>query len=186
MGRAEHHLIRGEVVKLAQTMRLDKAFCLARVDRLVSSRRYGLQICSPTFSGLGCEAPMKSVTKLHRSSAIQAYRDLLVRDLHPLVIRAARAHALLQINLAGVGCNRDAVGARVYVSAGGPSFSSEAQTGASYLSQNDPRLHFGLSNSQTYDHIEVQWPGGKRERFRGGPANRIITLKEGSGSPAKR
>src|SRR5215831_21266745 len=57
---------------------------------------YGLQICSPTFGGLGCEAPMKSVTKLHRSSAIQASRDLLVRDFHPLVIRAARAHALLQ------------------------------------------------------------------------------------------
>jgi hypothetical protein len=40
---------------------------------------------------------MKSVTKLHRSSAIQAYRDLLVRDFHPLVIRAARAHVVLQI-----------------------------------------------------------------------------------------
>jgi hypothetical protein len=40
---------------------------------------------------------MKSVTKLHRSSAIQAYRDLLVRDFHPPVIRAARAHVLLQI-----------------------------------------------------------------------------------------
>jgi len=39
---------------------------------------------------------MKSVPRLHRSSAIQAYRDLLVRDFHPLVIRAARAHALLQ------------------------------------------------------------------------------------------
>ena len=47
--------------------------------------------------GLGCEASMKSVTRLHRSSAIQAYRDLLVRDFHPLVIRAARAHDLLQI-----------------------------------------------------------------------------------------
>src|SRR5262245_60078090 len=60
---------------------------------------YGLQICSPTFGGLGCEAPMKSVTKLHRSSAIQAHRDLLVRDFHPLVIRAARAHVLLQMRL---------------------------------------------------------------------------------------
>ena len=40
---------------------------------------------------------MKSVTKLHRSSAIQAYRDLLVRDFHPLVIHAARAHIVLQI-----------------------------------------------------------------------------------------
>ena len=43
---------------------------------------------------------MKSVTKLHRSSAIQASRDLLVRDFHPLVIRAARAHVVLQIGRA--------------------------------------------------------------------------------------
>ena len=39
---------------------------------------------------------MKSVTRLHRSSAIQAYRELLVWDLHPLVIRAVRAHEVLQ------------------------------------------------------------------------------------------
>ncbi len=39
---------------------------------------------------------MKSVTKLHRSSAIQAYRELLVWDFHPLVIRAVRAHDVLQ------------------------------------------------------------------------------------------
>jgi hypothetical protein len=39
---------------------------------------------------------MKSVTKLHRSSAIQAYRELLVWDFHPLVIRAARAHVVSQ------------------------------------------------------------------------------------------
>ena len=57
---------------------------------------YGLQICSPTFCGLGCEASMKSVTRLHRSSAIQAYRELLVWDFHPLVIRAVRAHVVSQ------------------------------------------------------------------------------------------
>ena len=39
---------------------------------------------------------MKSVTRLHRSSAIQAYRELLVWDSHPLVIRAVRAHDVLQ------------------------------------------------------------------------------------------
>ena len=39
---------------------------------------------------------MKFVTKLHRSSAIQAYRELLVWDFRPLVIRAVRAHVVLQ------------------------------------------------------------------------------------------
>ena len=44
---------------------------------------YGLQICSSTFRGLGCEASMKSVSRLHRSLAIQAYREFLVWGLSP-------------------------------------------------------------------------------------------------------
>jgi hypothetical protein len=92
----------------------------------------------------------------------------------------------LLIRAQGVKCNRDAVGARVYVYAGGRRLSGEVQTGSSFLSQNDPRLHFGLADALAYDRIEVQWPHGRRERFPGGRANRVITLKEGTGSPAER
>ena len=46
---------------------------------------------------------MKFVTKLHRSSAIQAYRELLVWDFHPLVIRAVRAHVVSQNKMASKG-----------------------------------------------------------------------------------
>jgi hypothetical protein len=90
----------------------------------------------------------------------------------------------LLARLVGVKCNRDAVGARAYVYVGGKRLSGEVQTGASFLSQNDPRLHFGLGGAALYDHIEVQWPGGGRELFAGGKANQIVTLKQGSGSPA--
>ena len=81
----------------------------------------------------------------------------------------------------GTHCNRDAIGARVFVYVGGRRISGEIQSGTSFLSQNDARLHFGLDRDSRYDHIEVVWPGGKRERFEGGNANRIVTLKEGAG-----
>lgn len=81
----------------------------------------------------------------------------------------------------GTRCNRDAMGARVFVYVGGRRISGEIQSGTSFLSQNDARLHFGLDRDKRYDHIEVVWPGGKRERFDGGIANRIVTLKEGTG-----
>ena len=45
--------------------------------------------------------------------------------------------------------------------------------------------HFGLAEAVAYDRIEVQWPRGNRERFPGGKANRIVELKEGTGSPAE-
>jgi hypothetical protein len=82
----------------------------------------------------------------------------------------------------GVKCNRDAVGARAYVYVGDRRLSGEVQTGTSFLSQNDPRLHFGLGDDTAYKRIEVQWPGGQRETFEGGAANRIVVLKQGAGS----
>jgi hypothetical protein len=84
----------------------------------------------------------------------------------------------------GTRCNRDAIGARVTVLVGGRRVSGEIQTGSSFLSQNDSRLHFGLGADAAYQRIEVQWPGGAREIFPGGPANRIILLEEGKGERA--
>jgi hypothetical protein len=69
---------------------------------------------------------------------------------------------------------------------GGRRLSGEVQSGTSFLSQNDPRLHFGLGNENKYDRIEVLWPGGDREVFAGGRANQIIVLRQGAGSPVVR
>lgn len=88
------------------------------------------------------------------------------------------------LRLVGVRCSRDAIGARAYVYVQGRRISGEVQSGTSFLSQNDPRLHIGLGDDSTYDRIEVQWPGGLREVFPGGKANQVLTLKQGSGSPA--
>ena len=87
------------------------------------------------------------------------------------------------VGLRGVRANRDAVGARVVVRAGGRRVSGEVQTGSSFVSQNDPRLHFGLGSAAGYDRIEVTWPGGPREVFPAGPANRIVSLTQGAGAP---
>jgi enediyne biosynthesis protein E4 len=75
----------------------------------------------------------------------------------------------------------DAIGARVRVQVQDRWMVAEVQGGSSYLSQSDPRLHFGLGDSATYDAVEVRWPTGERERFAGGPANQLVVLKQGSG-----
>ncbi len=89
----------------------------------------------------------------------------------------------LMVGCVGTKSNRDAVGARVYVYVGDRRLSGEIQTGASFLSQNDPRVHVGLGDDLSYQRIEVQWPGGQREAFPGGKANQIVVLTEGKGSP---
>lgn len=91
----------------------------------------------------------------------------------------------LLIRCAGVTANRDAIGARVYVYVGKRRISGEIQSGSSFLSQSDPRVHIGLGDDTTYERIEVQWPGGQRESFPGGKANQIITITQGTGAVAK-
>jgi hypothetical protein len=93
-----------------------------------------------------------------------------------------RQHWLL-IDLVGTKAARDAVGARIAIVVAGRRLSGELQSGNSYLSHNDRRLHFGLGGASRYDRIEVQWLGGAREVFPGGEGNRVVVLKEGTGAP---
>jgi hypothetical protein len=90
----------------------------------------------------------------------------------------------LIVSCIGTKANRDAIGARVWVHVGGRRLSGEIQTGSSYLSQSDIRQHYGLGAAASYDRIEVLWPGGEREMFPGGQANRIVTVKQAGGTKA--
>ena len=85
----------------------------------------------------------------------------------------------LKFKLVGTHCNRDAVGASLKVTAGGRSLTQEVRTGASYLSQGDLRLHFGLDDRERVDSIQVTWPCGRKETV-APPAkpDRIVTIKE--------
>ena len=87
----------------------------------------------------------------------------------------------LLLQCIGARANRDAIGARVVVELGDRRVSGEIQGGASFISQNDSRLHFGLGERTRYEAIEVRWPGGGRERFNGGAANEIRVLTQGAG-----
>jgi len=88
------------------------------------------------------------------------------------------ARPSLLVRLAGTASNRDALGARVRVRAGGGSMLDEVRSGASYQSQSDTRLHFGLGGAASADEIEVRWPSGRVDRFTQVAAGKI-TLIEG-------
>jgi hypothetical protein len=53
--------------------------------------------------------------------------------------------------------------------------------GASYLSQNDLRLHFGLGANDKMSEVNVRWPNGETEVLRDVPADFIYTVVEGAG-----
>jgi enediyne biosynthesis protein E4 len=83
--------------------------------------------------------------------------------------------------LVGTKSNRAAIGSRVTVHAAGMTQFDEVRGGASYLSQNDLRLHFGLGSATKIDSVEVRWPTGKIENFKDVAADKIYTIVEGRG-----
>ena len=88
----------------------------------------------------------------------------------------------LVLRLEGTASNRDAVGERVIVTAGGRRRTAWRSGGGSYQSASDPRLHFGLGAAERADDVEIHWPSGRVEHIRDLAADAGYRLREGSGS----
>jgi enediyne biosynthesis protein E4 len=88
----------------------------------------------------------------------------------------------LQLGLRGVRTNRDGVGARVRVTCGDLVLVDEVHSGRGYQSHWGSRLHFGLGQRNRIDRVEVRWIGGEVEVWNGLPADRLLTVVEGTGS----
>jgi hypothetical protein len=103
-----------------------------------------------------------------------------------LVNQAANKNNWIGVILKGTKSNRDGIGAKVTVLAGGRKLVQEVRSGSSYISNNDMRLHFGLGSSTEVERVEIRWPNGNTESFPGGSANGFVTLIEGRGENPKR
>jgi hypothetical protein len=81
---------------------------------------------------------------------------------------------------------RDAYGAEITMQAGGRRWWRLVSPAYSYLCSNDPRTHFGLGSAAAFDLIQVVWPSGEEETFPGGAADRLVLLRKGTGTNARR
>jgi len=143
-----------------------------------------------TFEELGEEAG-QSVAEPHcsRGCAFGDFDndgdvDILIVNLNepPSLLRndIKAKQNWIKVKLEGVKSNRSAIGARVLVRYGGKGQAQAVLSQSSYYSSNDPRLHFGLGASSSVD-LEICWPNGLREKFKGIASNQLVTLREGAG-----
>jgi hypothetical protein len=89
----------------------------------------------------------------------------------------------LELVLEGTTSNRDAVGAKVTLTAGGRTQVAARFGGGSYLSASGPRIHFGLGAAPKADRVEVRWPSGRRDSYPGLAADTGYRLREGDPAP---
>jgi hypothetical protein len=111
--------------------------------------------------------------------------DILVVNLsdRPTLLRndTGGGHHWITLQLAGTKSNRNGIGARVQVRAGGHTQIAEVRSGGSYLSHNDMRARFGLGVAARVNAVEIRWPSGLVEQVDGLAVDRFYLAEEGRG-----
>ncbi|HEY0795238.1 MAG TPA: CRTAC1 family protein [Acidisarcina sp.] len=110
--------------------------------------------------------------------------DILIVNMNeaPSLLRndAPPGNNWLKVRLEGTKSNHSAIGARVLVRYAGKVQAQCVTSQSSYISSNDPRLHFGLGPATQAD-IEIHWPIGTTESFKEVAANQLVTIRETQG-----
>jgi hypothetical protein len=91
-----------------------------------------------------------------------------------------RNHWLL-VRLEAANGNRFGIGARIEVRQRGRKLTRRAHTDSSYLSASDVRVHFGLGEDARIEGLIVYWPDGRAEAWDKIEADRIMTIRQGTG-----
>ena len=100
---------------------------------------------------------------------------------------SARNH-WLTLKLTGTKSNRDGFDARIEAVAGDLHQMVENCPQSGYLSQNDPRPHFGLGSHAEVDVLTIRWPSGTVQTLQHVKADQILHVtepREGETAPGK-
>jgi enediyne biosynthesis protein E4 len=84
----------------------------------------------------------------------------------------------LTLKLIGTVSNRDGFGARIEAEAGDLHQVVENVPQSGYLSQNDPRPHFGLGSHAEVDALTIRWPNGTVQKLEHVKADQVLTITE--------
>ncbi|MGH8070359.1 MAG: CRTAC1 family protein [Candidatus Entotheonellia bacterium] len=100
-------------------------------------------------------------------------RPLLYRNIQPT------GNHWVQFTLKGAQANPFAVGARLWVTAGGQTQVGFVNGGNGFASQSSLRVHFGLGQAMQIERLEVAWPSGAWQMFANLQPDRIYAIAEG-------
>lgn len=84
----------------------------------------------------------------------------------------------LEMVLRGTKSNRDGIGARIRIVAGGQTQFIYKSTAAGYASSSAGPVHFGLGNASMVNEIEVRWPSGMVQVLKNIAPDQILQVTE--------
>ncbi len=116
--------------------------------------------------------------------------DILVvnQDDVPALLRndGGNRRRWIKLQLVGRKSNREGIGARVVVEAGGRRQFREMRRQSGYYASHDPRMHFGLGEAGRVERVTIRWPSGREQTVGELPADHLVTIDEEQGVVATR
>jgi hypothetical protein len=83
----------------------------------------------------------------------------------------------LAVRLAAARGNREGVGARIRVTAGGRTRTGWIRSGGSYCSEDERVARFGLGEHTRADRIQIRWPDGQVAHRANVPADQVLVVR---------
>jgi len=132
------------------------------------------------LTGKGHGANMADLLGDGRMHLLVAAGGLYPGDLLTTTVHRPRERPgnYLNVRLEGTDSNRDAIGARLVLTAGGRD-QHRLVSGGSGFGCMPYEQHFGLGTLEVVDRLEVRWPSGQRQSFTELAVNDTIRLVEG-------
>ena len=100
-------------------------------------------------------------------------------------IQPAGGSHYLAIALQGDPPNRDGLGTKLRLKAGGQAQYLYHSPYRGYMSTMDPREHFGLGAATRADSLEVTWPDGRSQTLTDLPVDRLLVIRQSDASRAR-
>jgi hypothetical protein len=90
----------------------------------------------------------------------------------------------MAIRVEGDSPNQNAIGANVFLTAGGRTQIRTVRAGSNYASQDPLELHFGLGNAGRIDRLRVAWPDGREAVIEDVAPDRLVVVRPKATSTA--
>jgi len=84
----------------------------------------------------------------------------------------------LDVALEGTKSNRDGIGASIRVETASGNQYNSMSSASGYASSSLGSVHFGLGKESVVKVLQVDWPSGIKQTFRGLQADRVLRVKE--------
>jgi enediyne biosynthesis protein E4 len=147
-------------------------FVVFRNDRGKFSRAYDFPTSPNNSYRGGCTGDFDNDGRL----------DVLILPIagEPVLLRnqSQNRNSWIGLWLRGTRSNRDAIGASVRVEYCGNTQFDTVRNGGSYLSENDPRLLFGLGSCSKVDRVTITWPLGRTQVMKSLRVDQYLTIRE--------